>query len=88
MTNAKLRERLISAELAWHQGCVDVVVHDNDEAADKALAALGLDDLDAFATAVGRAAWVRQHARHRIPPLAIDDIVRTGLEAALTPEKP
>jgi hypothetical protein len=53
-----------------------------------ALAALGLDDLDAFATAVGRAAWVRQHELgHRLPPLAIDDIVRTGLEAALTPPK-
>jgi hypothetical protein len=83
----ELQERIARALAAWYSS-------DDDDrhwerhtgAAGIALVALGLDDLDAFATAVGRAAWVRQHELgHRLPPLAIDDIVRTGLEAALTP---
>jgi hypothetical protein len=40
----ELRKRLIAAKLAWHDSHGDVVMHDNEEAADRALAALGLDD--------------------------------------------
>jgi hypothetical protein len=64
-----------------------LVVHDHDEAADKALAALGLNDLDAAAER-SIDAWAHDYANDDWRDLSAEGqlaVARRVLEAALAP---